>query len=606
MVNSIMIHLLVYTVGIPVLAGIVCLSISDKIKILAKLISLIITLAVFAATVFIFIRQPLYWPPVQNPTFIADSLSSLAGGGIAFFALLVTIYSFGFIEKNNGRYFGYVLMTLGCALGAVYANNLIMLVVFWGLLAALLYLLVSIDGTVSASVSAKKALIIIGGTDALLIFAIGVIWKMKGTFLIDGTHIELDGVLPWLAYLFIAFAAFAKAGAIPFHSWLPDVAEDGPSPVTAYLPASVDKLLGIYLLAKASLSLFVMNAFSNTFLLAIGAVTVVFAVAMALLQRNFKRLLGYHAVSQVGYMLLGIGTATPVGIAGGLFHMINHAVYKSCLFLSGGAVEKRMHTADMSKLGGIARYMPLTFTCFIIASLSISGIPPFNGFVSKWMVYQGIVETGAANDPLWIVWLIAAMFGGAITVANSMRLIHTIFLGKPDAAVTNIKEIGVSMALPMVILASICVIFGVFAFIIPIPLFILPAMNVESITYLGIWQPGIATILILVGIVIGFIMYKLIFPRKARIAGTFVGGEDPGIFDRVTGGEFYETIRDVRPLGRIYTKEENRDFDIYNIGERVIGVFTRIFQRLHNGILPTYLVWCLLGMVVMFIILFVR
>lgn len=600
------IHFLVYTIGVPILAGLACLFIPDRAKILTKLASLMVTLAIFAASVFIFIRQPLYWPPTQSPTFIVDSLSALAGAGIAFFALLVTIYSLGFIEKNNGRYFGYVLMTLGCALGAVYANNLIILVVFWGILAALLYLLVSIDGTVAASDSAKKALIIIGGTDALLIFAIGLIWKMKGTFLIDGTHIELDGVFPWLAYIFIAFAAFAKAGAIPFHSWLPDVAENSPSPVTAYLPASVDKLLGIYLLAKASLALFVMNAVSNTFLLAIGAITVVFAVAMALLQRNFKRLLGYHAVSQVGYMLLGIGTATPVGIAGGLFHMVNHAVYKSCLFLSGGAVEKRMHTADMSKLGGIAKYMPLTFTCFLIASLSISGIPPFNGFVSKWMVYQGIIETGALKHPLWLVWLIAAMFGGAITVANSMRLMHTIFLGKPDAAVLNIKEIGISMALPMVILASICVIFGIFAFIIPIPLFILPAMNVGSISYLGIWQPGIATILILIGIAAGFIMYRLIAPRKARLTGTFIGGENPENLDRVTGGEFYNTIRDIKPLGRIYAKEESRDFDIYNIVERAVAVFTHIFQRLHNGILPTYLVWCLLGMVVMFIILFVR
>jgi len=342
------------------------------------------------------------------------------------------------------------------------------------------------------------------------------------------------------------------------------------------------------------------------FLLTIGAITVVFAVAMALVQRNFKRLLGYHAVSQVGYMLLGIGTATPVGIAGGLFHMVNYAVYKSCLFLSGGAVEKRMNTADMSKLGGIAKYMPLTFTCFLIASLSISGIPPFNGFVSKWMVYQGIIELGNNKDSLWIIWLVAAMFGSSLTVASFIKLLHAVFLGRPDAAVVNIKEIGILMALPMVVLASICAIFGIFAFIIPIPLFILPAINVESISYMGIWQPGIATILILSGIVIGFIMYSLIVPRKARLTGTFIGGASPENLDRVTGEEFYNTIRDIKPLGRIYTKEENKDLDIYEISKRGIAVVTRIFQQLHNGILPTYLVWCLLGMVVMFIILFVR
>lgn len=601
-----MINLLVYTIGIPILAGIICLFVPEKVKILAKIISFITTLVIFTASILIFIRQPLYWPPVLNPTFIVDSLSALAGTGIAFFALLVTIYSLGFIERNNGRYFGYVLMTLGCALGAVYANNLIILVVFWGALAALLYLLVSIDGAINTSLSAKKALIMTGGTDVLLIFAIGLIWKMKGTFLIDGTHIELDGVFPYMAYLCIAFVAFAKAGVIPFHSWLPDVAENAPAPVTAYLPASLDKLLGIYLLAKASLSLFVMNNILNTFLLFIGALTIVFAVLIALIQHDLKRLLGYHAVSQVGYMVLGIGTGMPVGIAGGLFHMLNNTIYKSCLFLGAGAVEKRARTSDVSKLGGLARYMPVTFISFLIASLSISGIPPFNGFVSKWMIYQGIIELGNNKDPLWIIWLVAAMFGSSLTVASFIKLLHAVFLGRSDAAVTNIKEIGVSMALPMVVLASICVIFGIFAFVIPIPLFILPAMNVESISYLGIWQPGIATILILSGIFIGFIMYRFIFSKKARLTGTFIGGENPENLDRVTGWEFYNTIRDIKVLDRIYTKEENKDLDIYETGKRGIGVVTGIFQRLHNGILPTYLVWCLLGMVVMFIILFVR
>jgi len=141
-------------------------------------------------------------------------------------------------------------MTLGCSMGAVYANNLIILVVFWGMLAALLYLLVSSDGTVKASASAKKALIIIGGTDACLIFAIGLIWKMSGTFLMEGLHISLNSPFAYISYICIVIAAFAKAGAMPFHSWLPDVAQNGPAPVTAYLPASVDKLLGIYLLAK--------------------------------------------------------------------------------------------------------------------------------------------------------------------------------------------------------------------------------------------------------------------------------------------------------------------------------------------------------------------
>jgi NADH:ubiquinone oxidoreductase subunit 5 (subunit L)/multisubunit Na+/H+ antiporter MnhA subunit len=285
--------------------------------------------------------------------------------------------------------------------------------------------------------------------------------------------------------------------------------------------------------------------------------------------------------------------------------MVNHTIYKSCLFLSGGNVEKKTGTADMSKLGGLARYMPITFACFLVASLSISGIPPLNGFVSKWMVYQAIVELGAAKDPAWVIWLIAAMFGSAITVANSMRLIHTIFLGRQDPSLSGIKEAGVTMLAPVLILASICITFGICAFTIPIPLLIAPVFGDDPIGYTGIWEPGIATGLILAGILIGLIMYFLIAPKKARSVGIFIGGEDPGRLDRVSGAEFYDTIRHTGPLGRLYDGEDKGSFDVYVIAKRIVGRITWFFQKLHNGILPTYLVWCLLGMVAMFIALFV-
>ena len=113
-------------------------------------------------------------------------------------------------------------------------------------------------------------------------------------------------------------------------------------------------------------------------MMVIGSVTILAAVMMALVQKNYKKLLSYHAISQVGYMILGIGTMTPVGIVGGLFHMINNAMYKSCLFLTGGAVEKQIGTTDLDKLGGLGVKMPITFACFVITALSISGVPPFN------------------------------------------------------------------------------------------------------------------------------------------------------------------------------------------------------------------------------------
>ena len=596
---NLLVNFLAYVIGIPILAGLICLFIPERLKFAARALAFLVSLASLAASVRIFILKPLYWPPVPTPALTVDNLSALAGLGVSFFAFLVTLYSFGYIEKNNGRYFGYVLMALGGSLGVIFANNLIVLVVFWGFLAALLYLLVSIQGTPKAAASAKKALIIIGGTDALMIFGISLLWKMTGTFAMDGIHVSLNGVLPYAAFLCMLIAGFAKAGAVPFHSWLPDVAEDGPASVTAYLPASLDKLLGIYLLARISLNLFAMNGISNTMLLIVGAFTIIFAVAIALVQHDFKRLLGYHAVSQVGYMILGIGTANPIGIAGGLFHMLNNALYKSCLFLGAGAVEKSTGTSDLSDLGSLSKYMPVTFISFLIASLAISGIPPLNGFFSKWMIYQGIIELGNGKNPFWIVWLIAAMFGSALTIASFIKLLHAVFLGRASGKTTGAKEAGISMTLPMIILAATCVLFGIFAFAVPVSLLIVPAID-KNISYIGTWSPDAATALIITAVLLGILAYLLAAHKKARAVSSFVGGENPEQFDRVTGTEFYNTIKEFGILKRIYKSAEAGFFDIYEQGKNMVFAIGKFLQYLHNGILPTYLVWTLLGMMGLF------
>ena len=597
-------NLLMFLIFCPIAAGLLCLFMPDRLKALTKLIAGVVTLASLGLSIFIFINKPMAWGSGLHTIFIADNLSAFIAIAISVFGLLVTIYSFGFIEKAFGRYFGYVLMTLGSSFGAVYANDLIALTVFWGFLAVLLYLMVSMKDTDRALSSAKKALIMIGGTDAAMLFGIGLIWATSGTFTMSAINLKLDSAFSYLAYFSIVAAAFAKAGAMPFHSWLPDVAEDGPIPVTAYLPASLDKLLGIYLLARVSLSLFVMNDITNLVLLISGSLTIVLAVIFALVQHDMKKLLGYHAVSQVGYMVLGIGTGNPIGIAGGIFHMLNHAIYKSCLFLSAGCVEKKAGTTDLAKLGGLAKFMPVTFACFLVASLSISGIPPFNGFVSKWMIYQGIVELGAGSH-VWIFCLVAAMFGSALTVASFMKLLHAVFLGRKSESLGDVKEAGLSMLIPIAVLAILCLALGVFAFTFPLPDFIFPALGLSP-NFLGVWKPVAATVLLAIGIIFGFLAYALIKTSKFRVTGTFIGGEDPAGLARVTGTEFYDTISDMKGLGALCNKESRGELDIYIGAKKAVLLLARSFQRLHNGILPTYLVWVLLGMAALFVYFYFR
>ena len=589
----------------PMAAGFICLFVPDRFRLVPKLAAFAVTIVSMALAGFVFINRPSLSQYCSSVILLADNLSAFVGVAVTFFALMITIYSLSFIEKSFGRYFGYLLMTLGASMGVVYANDLLVMLVFWGFLAAMLYLMVGLGGTTRASAAARKALIIIGGTDAVMIFGIALVWALCGTFAMDKVRLQLSGVFSYAAYFALVTASFAKAGAMPFHSWLPDVAEDGPASVTAYLPASMDKLLGIYLLARISLDLFASNRVTSMVLMIVGAITIVAAVVIALVQHSLKRLLGYHAVSQVGYMVLGIGTGNPIGIAGGVFHMLNHALYKSCLFLSAGAVEKKAQTQDLDRLGGLARYMPVTFVVFFISALSISGIPPFNGFVSKWMIYQGIIETSDSGSQLWIAWLVCAMFGGALTVASFMKLLHSVFLGRRSEGPSGIKEAAFTMILPMVVISALCFLFGVFAFKIPLPVFIMPSTGLVA-SYLGTWNPILATALIVAGIILGSLLYIILVPGRFRASDTFVGGEDAATLARISGTDFYNTVSDLPLLKRFYKKVSGGALDIYDLSRRPVYALGGILKALHNGVLPTYMVWCLIGMMAMFLFLVLR
>lgn len=550
---------------------------------------------------------------LEGELFHNDPLATSVGLCIILFAGLTLVYSWGYMPVAAGRmrYFVYILLAFVAALGTVLANNLIVLLVCWGLTGVFLYLLIGYGRKERTSTTAKKAMVIIGGTDAFMLLGVVLIGKLSGSLNILQIRLNLNEPLAVYAFLCLLVAALAKVGAIPLHSWILDTAEDAPTPVTAFLPASVDKLLGIYLLARMVLDLFEMTPVMYTVLLVIGAVTIVGAGMMMLIQKDFKRLLGHCAVSQVGYILLGIGTGQPLGIAGGLFHMVNHAIYKSCLFFCGGAVERQAQTTDVERLGGMARQMPVIFVSFLTAALAVSGVPPLNGFVSKWMVYQGIIEAGKGGGTLWMLWLVVAMFGSALTLAGMMKLVHAIFLGQPapDRRGTGPGEdTPWVMVIPPILLASLCVVFGVWAYALPLSYLILPIFK-PDVAVPGIWQPTLATVLILVGIGCGLILY--IFGRWAktmRQADVFIGGETldvlPGM--RVSGSAFYDTIQELPVFRSLYSLAQNEVFDLYQIGTQITLGMHRVLGHLHNGILSTYLSWCLLGTGILFYVLVFR
>ena len=514
----------------------------------------------------------------------------------AFFTFLIALYSLKFMEAHEqpGVYYGNILLSLGAAAGVLFATDYLTLFLFWGILGITLYLLVGAGGAPAAG-AARKALIIVGGSDALMIFGLGLIFALTGTVIIGAVRLPVNGLLPALAFLSLAAGALAKAGLAPFHTWIPDSAEVAPTPVMAYFPAALDKLLGIYLLARLSLDVFAIepNSAISLILMFAGSLTIVTAVMAALFQHNFKKLLSFHAVSQTGYMVLGIGTGIPVAVAGGIFHMFNNAIYKSLLFLCGGAVEKQTGTAELDRLGGLAGFMPVTFGTLLIAALAISGVPPLNGFFSKWMIYQGVIEL-QKTSPYWIVWLMAAMFGSALTLASFIKVIHTTFLGQWSDLTAKAKEVEWTMWLPLVLLASLCVIFGVFAYALPLPYLV--AAAVPAVRYSGFFNPVLATALILLGLLIGSLIYYFMALSGTTAKPVYLGGE---LLDesevKVAGTEFYDTIKGSGPIPLVYDAAVKSYFDLYELGGKLGRAASSGLRFLHTGLLSTYLFWLLLG-----------
>jgi NADH-quinone oxidoreductase subunit L len=320
---------------------------------------------------------------------------------------------------------------------------------------------------------------------------------------------------------------------------------------------------------------------------------------MALIQKDYKRLLSYHAISQVGYMILGIGTLLPAGIVGGIFHMINNALYKSGLFLTAGAVEREAGTTDLERLGGLKTAMPATFACFLIMAASISGVPPFNGFFSKELIYDGALARGR-------IFYLAALAGSFLTAASFLKLGHAAFLGKGSKAAASVKDPPSAMMIPMVTIALVCIIFGVWN-TLPLKGLIEPAVGLERLE--GHEISGMPSSMLLVALT----MMVLIGALLNHLYGVRRTGSGLKAADHI----HYAPI-----LSNIYSEAEKGRFDPYNIGRVAVRIVSRIawyldravdfftgalpagagrlsgtaIRRLHNGSHKTYLIWSVAGL----------
>ena len=611
-------------ISIPILAGLLLFLLPAGVKTIKGLIAIGITLFTGIMAISMFGQDDLVFSlgdwatetglkiagmeavanAVKYSSFSLDGLSKLIVLFISLLSFLISIYTLMYRNARVMRnYFAWFLLTLGFSFGAVLSNNLLLFLICWGVLGLTLYRLIrGKDETSSAA--AKKTLVIIGASDGIMIIGIAIIWRITGTLNMDEITLPTSDALRTVAFLALLVGSFTKAGAFPFHTWIPDYAESAPASSSAYLPASLDKLLGIYFLARITSQLFIMGEWIRFILLTIGVITIIIAVMMALVQHNYKRLLGFHAVSQVGYMIVGFGLGSLIGIAAGLFHMINNAIYKGGLFLTAGAVEQQTGKENLEDLGGLSKAMPVTFFAALVFALSISGIPPFNGFASKWMIYQGIIDfgqgTGIASQ-LWIVWLGLAVLGSALTLASFIKFTGGIFLGRQNENLKSVREVSPVMWIPMLILALVCIGFGVFASNLVVPKLFMPVTGVFE--YTGIWNSSTVGILVLVSIALGILIYLLGNIRNFRTSDSFVGGEKLQEEFSYSTPEFYKSFQEFKWLAFMYRKARDKWFDLYVLVKHFCTWLGRLFSRAHTGILHDYTLWVVAGLVILMLLL---
>lgn len=380
----------------------------------------------------------------------------------------VEIYSVGYMHNDPrfSRFFAYLSLFLFSMLGLVVANNFFMIFIFWELVGLTSYLLIGFwFEKKSAADACKKAFITtrIGDLGFLVgLFMIGVFF---GTFNYgDVFEIAGSGTIPAAILTITAVGVFCgaigKSAQFPLHVWLPDAME-GPTPVSALIHAATMVAAGVYLVAR-SMPLFVTSADASMVVAIIGLTTSFIAASIGLVQNDIKRVLAYSTVSQLGYMIMALGlygydTALhhhSPGFYAGTFHLYTHAFFKGLLFLAAGSVIHGVHTNDIQEMGGLLKKMKITAITFMIASLSIAGIPPFSGFFSK----DEIVAT-AAHHPVFLVGTLVIAF---MTAFYMWRLCFLTFFGEPrdKHRFEHAHESPRNMTYPLIFLAILAVVAG--------------------------------------------------------------------------------------------------------------------------------------------------
>jgi multicomponent Na+:H+ antiporter subunit D len=414
------------------------------------------------------------WEPINKIPIgiymVMDGFTAIVVCIINIVGFLSAFYSISYIKRYTAENYYYALFCLMIAgmNGVVISGDLFNIFVFLEISVISAYALVAFGVEKNELEASFKYQVLGGIASFLILFGIGFIyWKAKTLNIADIKEAFSTGY-DRTYFLFVQILILSgfglKAAIMPFHAWLPDAHSSAPSPISAMLSGVLIKAVGIYVIIRLFFNMFPISEGMSVLITTLGTISMVIGVFLAIGQWDIKRLLAYHSISQMGYVVLSVGIGMMIisnsgskeiaalAITGGIFHLINHAAFKGLLFLNAGSIEYTIGTRDLKEMGGLAKSMPATSATSLIASLSISGIPPFNGFFSKL-----IIIIAAIMAHYYFLALLAVIVS-IITLASFMKFQRYAFFNKKDEKnERKIKEVPFPMVFSMAIMSILCI-----------------------------------------------------------------------------------------------------------------------------------------------------
>jgi multicomponent Na+:H+ antiporter subunit D len=465
-----------FFIAVPLIVGFLLPAFGKKGKAAATVLANLATVSLLVFAVASIGKTEVYeigkWSIPIGINLVLDGLSSLLLLAISVVSAAAMLFSVRYMERYTAKikYLSLFLLMVAGMNGVVLSGDIFNLFVFLEIASLASYALVGF-GCEHEELEASFKYMVLGTIASIFIlFAVALVYGNTGT--LNMVYISqairdsgLNAGLKFALALFIVGFGL-KAALVPFHAWLPDAHPSAPAPISAMLSGVLIKSLGVYSLVRIVFNVFGVSVSVSWVLVALGVLSMVIGVFLAVGQWDFKRLLAYHSISQMGYVVLGIGLGALIlarngkvewaalAILGGLFHLVNHAVFKSLLFLTSGSVEMSTGTRQIKEMGGLVERMPFTRTTCTVASASIAGIPPFNGFWSKLILIVAAIQAGFLY--LAAVTVIVSL----VTLISFLKIQRYVFLGELPENLRQVKENKGSMLVAMISLACLCVLMG--------------------------------------------------------------------------------------------------------------------------------------------------